>query len=214
MIAPLMRAIAYVSNLTSRSGSYRSIAPIRPSNPYETRSPSSTCAGSPDPRRPATYFTSGAYVRINLSRIALSPLLTRNCRHRVWVSSASATRRGYGLFRPYPGPAVVGQPALADGMCVRRPPGRSPRGLSAAPPSRRLPQGSVGHRGEPDGERDRGERDHPAGAGVPGPVRRRERDPGEADREQREQRAERTSLLHGWRKVENPTATILATLGA
>ena len=47
MIAPLMRAIAYVSNLMSRSGSKRSIAPIRPSSPYETRSPSSTCAGRP-----------------------------------------------------------------------------------------------------------------------------------------------------------------------
>ena len=45
MIAPLIRAIAYVSNLISRSGSKRSIAPIRPRRPYETRSCSSTCDG-------------------------------------------------------------------------------------------------------------------------------------------------------------------------
>ena len=49
MIAPLIRAIAYVSNLISRSGSKRSIAPISPSSPYETRSCSSTCDGRLEP---------------------------------------------------------------------------------------------------------------------------------------------------------------------
>src|SRR3954451_7575456 len=68
------------------------MAPISPSSPYETRSPSSTCAGSPDPSRPATYFTSGAYVRISRSRSALSPLRKRYSRQRDWVLSASATR--------------------------------------------------------------------------------------------------------------------------
>ena len=60
IIAPRMREIAYVSNLISRSGSKRSIAPIRPSRPYEMRSPSSTCGGSHEPSLPATYLTSGA----------------------------------------------------------------------------------------------------------------------------------------------------------
>src|SRR5215831_2645503 len=64
---------------------------MSPSSPYDTRSPSSTCAGSPEPSRPATYFTSGAYVRISRSRIALSPLWSRYSRQRDWVSSASAT---------------------------------------------------------------------------------------------------------------------------
>src|SRR5438034_1955336 len=55
------------------------------------RSSSSTCAGSPEPRRPATYFTSGAYVRISRSRSAWESGCARYCRQRVWVSSASAT---------------------------------------------------------------------------------------------------------------------------
>jgi len=60
MIAPRIRAIAKVSNLISREGSNRSIAPMSPSSPYETRSCSSTCDGRLAPRRPATNFTSGA----------------------------------------------------------------------------------------------------------------------------------------------------------
>src|SRR5207253_5756038 len=44
------------------------MAPIRPSSPYETGRPSSTCAGRPEPSRPATYLTGGAYVRISRSR--------------------------------------------------------------------------------------------------------------------------------------------------
>ena len=59
MIEPLMRVIANVSNLISRSGSKRSIAEIRPSRPYEMRSASSTCEGRPLDIRPATYLTSG-----------------------------------------------------------------------------------------------------------------------------------------------------------
>ncbi len=92
MIEPLILAIAYVSNLMSRSGSNRSIAPIRPSSPYETRSPSSTWAGSPLPSRPATYFTSGAYVRISRSRSPRSPVRL-NSRQRAWVSSAPLSIR-------------------------------------------------------------------------------------------------------------------------
>src|SRR5918997_2924007 len=87
MIEPLMRAIAYVSNLMSRSRSKRSIAPMRPRSPYETRSSSSTCAGSPLPSRPATYLTSGAYVRIRRSRSPLFAGFARKERQRVWVSS-------------------------------------------------------------------------------------------------------------------------------
>jgi hypothetical protein len=98
----LIRAIAYVSNLMSRSGSNRSIAPISPSSPYETRSPSSTCAGSPDPSRPATYFTSGAYVRISRSRTAWF-FVFWYCLKRLVVSSArSAMRREYGVGREIP----------------------------------------------------------------------------------------------------------------
>src|ERR671915_1875349 len=99
MIEPLMRAIAYVSNLMSRSGSNRSIAPMSPRSPYETRSPSSTCAGRPLPRRPATYLTSGAYVRMRRSRTALFVLSLPNSCHKAWVSSTCATR---GRIRPVP----------------------------------------------------------------------------------------------------------------
>ncbi len=55
-----MRVMAKVSNLISRPGSKRSIAEIRPRSPYEMRSASSTCEGSPLDIRPATYLTSGA----------------------------------------------------------------------------------------------------------------------------------------------------------
>src|SRR5205085_9127731 len=70
-------------------GVERSIAPIRPSRPYETRSPSSTCAGSPLPSRPATYFTSGAYERISRSRRCWSRL-RRYSRQSDCASSATA----------------------------------------------------------------------------------------------------------------------------
>src|SRR5947208_1004883 len=66
------------------------MAPIRPRRPYETRSPSSTCAGRPLPSRPATDGTRGAYVRIRRSRSPCSPV-SRYCRHRVWVSSGRLT---------------------------------------------------------------------------------------------------------------------------
>src|SRR5689334_7733033 len=79
----------------SRSGSKRSIAPIRPSSPYETRSFSSTCAGSPLPSRPATYLTSDAYVRIRRSRAAWSFVFAYS-RQRACVSSC-ATVREYDL---------------------------------------------------------------------------------------------------------------------
>src|SRR5918998_905873 len=52
---------------------------MRPRRPYETRSPSSTCAGSPLPSRPATNLTSGAYVRIRRSRTARSRVLRNDC---------------------------------------------------------------------------------------------------------------------------------------
>src|SRR5512133_164466 len=81
----------------SRFGSKRSIAPIRPRRPYETRSFSSTCAGRPLPRRPATYLTSGAYVRMSRSRTPWSLLLAYS-RQSACVSSA-AIGREYGLVR-------------------------------------------------------------------------------------------------------------------
>src|ERR1044071_1550895 len=84
----------------SRSGSKRSIAPIRPSSPYDTRSFSSTWAGRPLPRRPATYLTSGAYVRIRRSRIAWSFVLAYS-RQRACVSSC-ATRREYDSGPRFP----------------------------------------------------------------------------------------------------------------
>src|SRR5436305_6508434 len=84
----------------SRSGSKRSIAPINPIRPYETRSFSSTCAGSPLPSRPATYLTSGAYVRIRRSRTPWSFVFVYS-RQRAWVSSW-ATVREYDLERRFP----------------------------------------------------------------------------------------------------------------
>src|SRR5215208_5149676 len=74
----------------SRSGSKRSIAPISPSRPYETRSPSSTCDGSPEPSRPATYLTSGAYVRISRSRSGLF-FVRANSLQSAWISVSAAT---------------------------------------------------------------------------------------------------------------------------
>src|SRR6478672_10948608 len=84
----------------SRFGSKRSIAPINPSRPYETRSFSSTCAGSPLPSRPATYLTSGAYVRISRSRTPWSFVLAYS-RQRAWVSSW-ATREEYDSGLRFP----------------------------------------------------------------------------------------------------------------
>src|SRR5919201_2417054 len=60
---------------------------MSPSSPYEIRSSSSTCAGRPEPRRPATYLTSGAYVRISRSRNFWSCVRRYSCQ-RLWVSSA------------------------------------------------------------------------------------------------------------------------------
>ncbi len=60
MIAPLMRGIAYVSNLFPRPGSNFCSASINPNTPYDTRSACSTLAGRPVATRLATYFTSGA----------------------------------------------------------------------------------------------------------------------------------------------------------
>ena len=101
MIAPRMRAIAKVSNLISRDGSKRSIAPMRPRSPYETRSCSSTCAGRLAPTRPATNFTSGAYVRIRRSRSSWSLDFRYSCQS-VWVWSAAATAREYAARRQTP----------------------------------------------------------------------------------------------------------------
>src|SRR5581483_11506113 len=65
------------------------------------RSPSSTCAGSPEPSRPATYFTSGAYVRISRARSPWS-FDCLNRRQSACVSSAPATRREYALRAGFP----------------------------------------------------------------------------------------------------------------
>ena len=59
MMAPLIRVMAYVSNLMARSGSNFSMASISPKTPEETKSACSTLAGRPTLTRPATYFTSG-----------------------------------------------------------------------------------------------------------------------------------------------------------
>jgi hypothetical protein len=59
MMAPLIRGMAYVSNLISRARSNFSSASMRPKIPYETRSACSTFAGNPVATRLATYFTSG-----------------------------------------------------------------------------------------------------------------------------------------------------------
>src|SRR5215211_543486 len=126
MIEPLIRAIAYVSNLMSRSGSKRSIAPIRPSRPYETRSPSSTCAGRPLPSRPATCLTSGAYVRISRSRRMRSPLRL-NSRQSCWVSSERSTTTSEDMSRrssPERTPRLLGHPEPESGRGDRDHPGR------------------------------------------------------------------------------------------
>ena len=85
MIEPRIRAIAYVSNLLSRSGSKRSIAPMSPSRPYETRSPSSTCAGA-RAEPPGDVLHERRVLRISWSRTAL-PSSGRYWRHSVPVSS-------------------------------------------------------------------------------------------------------------------------------
>ena len=65
---------------------------MSPSRPYETRSLSSTCAGRPAPSRPATYLTSGAYVRMSRSRGAARS------------GAACTASRGSGRLRPAPRP--------------------------------------------------------------------------------------------------------------
>src|SRR5688572_7869561 len=67
-MAPRIRGVANVSNLTARCGSKRSMASISPSTPELTRSPGSTVFGSPAPTRPATNLTNGAYETIKWSR--------------------------------------------------------------------------------------------------------------------------------------------------
>src|SRR6266516_3724948 len=73
-----------------RSGSYFSIASIRPKIPYETRSACSMFGGRPTDTRPATYLTSGAKCRIRCSRASAerSPL---NCRHSRSTGESSST---------------------------------------------------------------------------------------------------------------------------
>src|SRR6266566_811697 len=101
----------------SRSRSNRSIAPIRPSSPYETRSPSSTCAGRPDPRRPATYLTSGEYMTISRSRTALSCVRLYSSQ-MLRVSTCSATEREYELA-PHSPQRCEGHRAHPGGDCGR-----------------------------------------------------------------------------------------------
>src|SRR5579864_6469597 len=121
----------------SRSRSNRSIAPIRPSSPYETRSPSSTWAGRPLPSRPATYLTSGAYVRIRRSRIPWSPVF-RYCSQRVWVSSARLTVEEYEVPAPFPQrrsaerPAEPSHPATASAAIAMIQPRASPPAPTSA----------------------------------------------------------------------------------
>ncbi len=59
------------------------------------------CAGRPEPSRPATYFTSGAYVRISRSRSVLS-LVRRYSSQRFSVSVSPATAREYELAADSP----------------------------------------------------------------------------------------------------------------
>src|SRR5882762_1550758 len=102
------------------------MAPIKPSSPYETRSPSSTWAGSPLPSRPATYFTSGAYVRISRSRSPWSPVL-RYFNQSVCVSSARLTRQEYGVDRLFPQEQPL-PPSKSRGRERPEPPRKRERG--------------------------------------------------------------------------------------
>src|ERR1700752_2926552 len=81
---------------------------MRPRRPYETRSSSSTWAGSPLPSRPATYLTSGAYVTIRRSRSAGS-LRARYSRHRACISSGRLTAREYGARAWFPSTTEHGE---------------------------------------------------------------------------------------------------------
>src|SRR5207244_7820542 len=100
--------------------------PIPHSSPSEPRSPSSTSAGRPEPSRPATYLTSGAYVRIRRSRTPLSPW-RRYSSQRLWVSVSPATlsentsyRRNF-LTVPHTSEAIQSASAAAAAAIAHRP---------------------------------------------------------------------------------------------
>src|SRR5947207_2214676 len=76
--------------------------------PYETRASSSTCAGRPLARRPATYFPSGGYVTIRRSRRAGS-LRARYSSHRARISSGLLTAREYGADARFPSTTERGE---------------------------------------------------------------------------------------------------------
>src|SRR5579872_78473 len=128
---------------------------MRPSRPYETRSSSSTCAGRPLPRRPATYFTSGAYVTIKRSRMAGSPL-ARYSRHRACMSSGLLTAREYGVGWRNPLGAEGGERERAH-------PGGDRRGRDGDDPAARaVPGGRDGDEQERGGEHGEEDSEPPA----------------------------------------------------
>ena len=98
--------------------------------------------GSPLPSRPATYFTSGAYVRISRSRMPWSPDF-RYCSHRVWVSSARLTCREYEVVGTFPQrrsaerPTEPSHAASASAAIATIQPRASPPAPPGRPPRRR-----------------------------------------------------------------------------
>src|SRR5581483_5056099 len=116
---------------------------MSPSSPYETRSPSSTCAGRPEPSRPATYLTSGAYVTISRSRRALS-FVRRYSSQTRWMSDSPATPREYELVPPFP------HCGHSEAPHPRREHGR--RGRDHPPPAERTGDGDPCKRAGEDGE--------------------------------------------------------------
>src|SRR5207248_10162109 len=123
---------------------------MSPSRPYETRSSSSTWAGSPLPRRPATYFTSGAYVTMSRSRMAGSAF-DRYERHKACISSGRLTGREYGVGPRFP---LATERREGD---RGEPDGESEGGDGDDPPARAVPGGR--HRDEHEGRGESREED-------------------------------------------------------
>src|SRR3954453_14307268 len=123
------------------------------------RSPSSTCAGSPDPRRPATYLTSGAYVRISRSRAPLFLVCANSCQSCVSVTAAT-TPPEYELPAPFPHRPTNERPHPDRRALPPAPRKGRPHPAAAAPRrdrNRPLPRERARDGDTAEGERDGGE---------------------------------------------------------
>ncbi len=157
---------------------------MRPRSPYETRSCSSTCDGRFEPRRPATNFTSGAYVRMRRSRSARSRVARYSCQ------SACVSPPGAVPVMRRTGPLDGSRPSWPRRENTTSV-GRSSWPvvqfvLSARP-------GSPGQIAHPERQRGRRDRDYPCPAALERRPGRHER---QGDRDRREEQRE-PDPLHG-----------------